>query len=321
NVTDIDVKGQGNLHIAFERLKEKLQEKGYFDIEKKRPLHPFPRKIAIITAETGAAIRDMLKVIREKNRFVEIFLFPSLVQGEFAAQEIASNIDLINKEYKEIDTIIIGRGGGSLEELWAFNEEILADSIYHSAIPIISAVGHEIDYSIADFVADVRAATPTQAAEMAVPDIHLLEEKLTFSLKDIQLFIHRNLTNAENSLYKRGIDDIKAALFEKLQKADRKNEEIFDVLRQKLREMIQENSNKLAIFYNDLENLNPEVLFKRGYSITLDSNRKNVKSIIGINEGDNIFIMLTDGVIEATVKHKTKKNDGKYLDSKEEEDE
>ncbi|MBE3554296.1 MAG: exodeoxyribonuclease VII large subunit [Thermicanus sp.] len=176
-VKEMQPDGIGNLYLAYEELKKKLEEKGYFKAERKKPLPPFPKRIALVTSPTGAAIRDMITTLRRRYPLVQIIVVPVLVQGEEAPLSIANGIDLVNR-FGGIDLIITGRGGGSIEELWAFNEERVAEAIYHSTIHIISAVGHETDTTIADFVADLRAPTPTAAAELAVPHIEQLREKL-----------------------------------------------------------------------------------------------------------------------------------------------
>ncbi len=168
-VEDMQEDGLGNLYIAFEKLKEQLSKEGLFDPSHKKPLPKYPSRIGIVTAPTGAAIRDILSTIARRYPLTETILFPSLVQGEYAAPDIVRNIKRASSY--SLDLLIVGRGGGSIEDLWAFNEEIVARAIYDSEIPIISAVGHEIDFTIADFVADHRAPTPTGAAEMAVPNI------------------------------------------------------------------------------------------------------------------------------------------------------
>ena len=168
--------GIGNLYVAFEKLKQDLAKEGLFQAEHKKPIPKYPTKIGIVTAPTGAAIRDILSTIKRRYPLCETILFPSLVQGEYAAPDIVRNIK--RAASYDIDVLIVGRGGGSIEDLWAFNEEIVARAIYDSEIPIISAVGHEVDFTIADFVADRRAPTPTGAAEMAVPNVVDLEKYL-----------------------------------------------------------------------------------------------------------------------------------------------
>ena len=167
--------GIGNLYLEFEKLKKKLSEEGLFDESHKKKIPRYPNTIGIITASTGAAIRDILTTIKRRYPLVKTILFPSLVQGEYAAEDIVKNINL-SKNY-DLDLLIVGRGGGSIEDMWCFNEEIVARAIYDLEVPVISAVGHEIDFTIADFVADLRAPTPTAAAEMAVPDY---KEVLTY---------------------------------------------------------------------------------------------------------------------------------------------
>jgi exodeoxyribonuclease VII large subunit len=175
--------GEGELQAAFERLKRKLQAEGLFDPKFKKPVPAFPRKVGIVTAIDGAAFRDMISVARRRFPLIEILIAPAKVQGEGSAQSIVNSIELLNLK-KDIDLIIIGRGGGSLEDLWAFNEELVARAVFASAIPVISAVGHEVDFTISDFVADLRAPTPSAAMEIATPDKEdLMDSILQFSLK------------------------------------------------------------------------------------------------------------------------------------------
>ncbi|ANE49041.1 exodeoxyribonuclease VII large subunit [Paenibacillus swuensis] len=176
-VTQMQPDGVGSLYLAYEQLKKKLEDEGLFAAHKKKPLPKYPKAIGVITSPTGAAVRDIMITLQRRHPSVPILLFPVLVQGKQAGASIAKAIDAMNR-HGEVDVLIVGRGGGSLEELWAFNEEIVARSIYRSAIPIISAVGHETDFTIADFVADLRAATPTAAAELAVPHIAELTNQL-----------------------------------------------------------------------------------------------------------------------------------------------
>jgi exodeoxyribonuclease VII large subunit len=169
-IDDIKKDGIGDLHLAFEELKKKLREEGLFDAAYKKPLPLLPQKIAVVTSHTGAAIKDIIRVIKHRNPYVDILIIPVAVQGSGAAEQIAKAIDYANTR-DDIDIIITGRGGGSIEELWAFNEEIVARAIFRSDIPVIAAIGHETDFTIADFTADVRAATPSNGAELAVPEV------------------------------------------------------------------------------------------------------------------------------------------------------
>lgn len=199
-VSDMVEDGVGNLYIAYEQLKKKLEQEGLFDSSLKKKIPRMPRKIGIVTASTGAAIRDILTTLRRRFPIVETILFPALVQGKEAAEDIARKIEIANTY--DIDTLIIGRGGGSIEDLWPFNEEVVARAIYHSRVPVISAVGHEVDFTIADFVADLRAPTPTAAAELAVVDVntvfdYLLKAK-NRSYQALMNFIEVKETQLEN---------------------------------------------------------------------------------------------------------------------------
>ena len=187
-VDSLELDGLGNLYVLFEKLKKKLGEEGLFNPEHKQRIKRVPRKIGVITAPTGAAVRDIISTINNRFPMTEIYLFPTLVQGESAAANIVSMIELANT-FDDIDTIILGRGGGSIEDLWAFNEECVARAIYESRIPIISAVGHEIDFTIADFVADMRAPTPTGAAEMAVPNM----VDLVNYIRQLEIRLNKNI--------------------------------------------------------------------------------------------------------------------------------
>ena len=197
-VEKMEVDGVGNLYIEFEKLKKKLAAEGLFDKSKKKAIPKTPKRIGIVTASTGAAIRDILTTIKRRYPICETILFPSLVQGADAAKDIVRNIELANSY--DIDTLIVGRGGGSIEDLWPFNEEIVARAIYNSKVPVISAVGHEIDFTIADFVADLRAPTPTAAAELAVPNIDTINTYLLNVVNRSTLSINGYIDNKKQTL-------------------------------------------------------------------------------------------------------------------------
>lgn len=319
-VEDLKEDGLGNLYIAFEQLKEKLSKEGLFN--QKRSITKMPTKIGIITAPTGAAIKDILTTIKRRYPICETILFPSLVQGREAANDIVRNIKLAN-EY-DLDTLIIGRGGGSIEDLWSFNEEIVARAIYESKIPTISAVGHEIDFTIADFVADLRAPTPTAAAELAVPSteeiINYLNNVKTRSynsvtsiLKNKKLILNKLqtsyvLTNPSN-MY-----EIKEQKLDNL--IDKLNTNINNIMElNKVRLFKSVNSyvlNNPELLYkfkkqnldnviSKLEVLNPLNTLKRGYSI-VRSKDKVITSVKDINVASDIALTFQDGEIKATVK-------------------
>ena len=256
----------GNLYLEFERLKKKLGEKGYFDDCYKKQIPNFPKKIGIITAPTGAAIRDIITTINRRYKLVELFIFPSLVQGENAKEDIVKNIELANTY--DLDVIILGRGGGSIEDLWAFNEEVVADAVFKSEIPIISAVGHEIDFTISDFVSDLRAPTPTAAAELAVPNtidlinyikqLEIRSNKSVLNLLDINKNKITSLLNSYVLKNPRNMYEVKA------QKLDN----LVDKLNLLIKRNLNDNNNKFINILNKLDALNPINTIKRGYSIT-----------------------------------------------------
>ena len=250
--------GFGSLYIAFEQLKEKLDKEGLFKEEHKKKIPKIPERIGIVTAPTGAAIKDILSTIKRRWPLVETILFPSLVQGEYAKENIVKNIKLA--ENYNLDLLIVGRGGGSIEDLWPFNEEIVARAIYESPIPIISAVGHEIDWTIADFVADKRAPTPTGAAEMAVPNMEdvksYLEQVIIRLNKSINIILEKNIEKLNNLKNNQ--------IFKNPYRMYEIKEQMFDILYEKLREKINiflnTKSHELEILKNSFVFKNPNVL-------------------------------------------------------------
>lgn len=258
--------GIGELQLAFEQLKTRLQEDGLFDEENKKPLPPYPEKIGIVTSPTGAAIQDLLNILNRRSPGIEIILKPVKVQGEGAAPEIAAAIDEFN-EYGKVDVLIIGRGGGSLEDLWAFNEEVVARAIFRSMIPVISAVGHEIDFSISDFVADLRAPTPSAAAELVVPDrSDILDRILQYrkiiieiSLSSIQ-YQRDRLKRITGSYSFLKTPDLVRQYQQRL-------DELTHTMRMTLVHQFRLQSQKLTSLSHRLKALAPESVLKRGYSI------------------------------------------------------
>ena len=258
--------GVGNLYIEFEKLKKKLGERGYFDEKYKKSIPKFPKKIGVITASTGAAIRDIITTINRRYRLAEIILIPTLVQGEKAGEDIVSSLN--KAKDLDLDVIILGRGGGSIEDLWAFNEEIVADAIFNSTIPIISAVGHEIDFTISDFVSDLRAPTPTAAAELAVPNtidlinnINQMKARLGKSILN-KLELSKNKLNALLNSY---ILKNPKGLYEvKMQKLDN----LVDKLNIYTTNIFESKETKYISLIDKMEALNPIKTLKRGYSIT-----------------------------------------------------
>lgn len=297
-VSDMQEDGMGNLYIAFEKLKKQLEGEGLFDEAHKKKIPKYPSKIGVITANTGAAIKDILSTIKRRYKIAEVILFPSLVQGENAASDIVRNIKLASNY--DLDVLIVGRGGGSIEDLWPFNEEIVARAIYECPIPIISAVGHEVDYTIADFVADLRAPTPTGAAEMAVPNM----SDLVSHINQMKIRLNENIIKKIN-IEKLRLDSFKNSyilknpliIYEnKKQKLDIINEKINNIINLK----IENNKNSLINLIDKLELVNPLNILKRGFSLTTKDD-KIIKSVKNVDKSDTLDIRLNDGIIKAKV--------------------
>ena len=313
--------GVGNLYIAFEQLKKKLEEEGLFREDHKKSIPKIPNRVGVITAPTGAAIKDIISTIKRRWPLCEVLLFPALVQGEDAHSDIVKQIK--RAEEYELDTLIVGRGGGSIEDLWAFNEEDVARAIYECTIPVISAVGHEIDFTIADFVADLRAPTPTGAAEMAVPKIsdvaNLLKQikirlnnsitnQITKNRKVLDSIISRNVFKNPMSIYmtKEMMFDslIERLKFSLTNLCNVKEKDLIRIknsyVLQKPYQILDKKSNKYLQLVSKLETLSPLLTLKRGYTISridgkVISSKKNIK------KDDIINIEFNDGDINAKV--------------------
>ena len=320
-VESMEQDGLGNLYIEFEKLKKKLAAEGLFDKDKKKTIPKVPKKIGIVTASTGAAIRDILTTIKRRYPICETILFPSLVQGTDAAKDIARKIEIANTY--DIDTLIVGRGGGSIEDLWPFNEEIVARAIYNSNVPVISAVGHEIDFTIADFVADLRAPTPTAAAELAVPNIDTINTYLDNVVKRSMLSLNnlidikRQLLNTLTSSYilkkPTAMYEIKEQnldfLIDRLNKEmklviDNTNIRLFKVTNSYVLTnpniLYKFKEQNLSHLLNKLDVLNPMNTLKRGYAI-VKSNNKVISDIKNVRKDDIIDIDIKNGNISAKV--------------------
>ena len=320
-VSEMQLDGIGNLYLEYEKLKKKLAEEGLFAPEHKRPIPRYPKKIGIITAPTGAAIRDILSTIKRRYPICETILFPALVQGVGAKESIVAQLE--KAQNYDLDVIICGRGGGSIEDLWAFNEEIVARAIYNSKIPVISAVGHEIDFTIADYVADLRAPTPTGAAEMAVPNltdlINLLEQYKIRSNEGISNILKKNelrLNNVTSSFALKNplnlyaikeqrldnlIDNLNKSIQNKLHSTKLLYSKVVsnNVLKNPY-SLIEKKKNKFDILLKTIEVLNPLKLLDSGYSI-VKLNGKAITDVNLLNKDDIIDIDMHNGIIKASV--------------------
>lgn len=298
-ITDMQPDGLGALNLAFEQLKEKLQNEGLFNAEHKKPLPEFPQKIGVMTAPDGAAVRDIFSVLKRRYPVAEIVFYPVAVQGASAAPEIAKGVQLFN-EKNACDVLIVGRGGGSLEDLWAFNEEIVARAIFASNIPVISAVGHETDFTIADFVADLRAPTPSAAAEVAVPDIFELKAGL-LGLKQHLAVLIKNRVNAEREFL---INTEKQMnLISPSNKILNSRTELVNINEKLINTMLLKLNNekaKISVLASKLNALSPLEVLSRGYAISYKESSP-VTSVKQVAAGDNIKVVVKDGELFATV--------------------
>ena len=328
-VDSMELDGIGNLYLEFERLKKELAKEGLFNKEHKRPIPRFPKKIGIITAPTGAAIRDILSTIKRRYPICETILFPALVQGTGAKESIVKQLNKA-QEY-DLDIIICGRGGGSIEDLWAFNEEIVARAIYNSKIPVISAVGHEIDFTIADYVADLRAPTPTGAAEMAVPNLvdlkSLIEQYKIRANEAVTNIIKKNrikLESLQNSFVLKNplslyeikeqkldsyIDYLNQYMANKLNHAKLMYEKVINnKILKSPQSMFDKKKHQYELLLKTIEVLNPMKLLSSGYSI-VKSNGKVIKNSHDVNLDDVVDIELSEGKLKCSVIGKDELND------------
>ena len=293
----IEPSGQGALALAYEQLKNKLQEKGYFNPEYKKTLPKYPKKIALVTSATGAAIEDMKKVALHRWPLVELILIPTLVQGEDAKFDIVNSINYANT--LDVDIVIVGRGGGSIEDLWVFNEEIVANAIFESKKPIISAVGHEVDFLISDFVADIRAATPSNAIEIALPDINEHRQYIDSLNMDLQnryknVLIHKN--NELHNMFK---------LFEQNSIESKFNfiNEQINILKQSYKnyfnQIINTNQNRINILNDSFESNNPSKKEKNGYA-QISLNNKII-DLEDLKVNDNITLQSPKTIVSCII--------------------
>lgn len=323
-VSDMIEEGVGNLYVAFEKLKEKLSKEGLFDQGYKKKLSKYPKRVGIVTASTGAAIRDVLTTIKRRYPICETYLFPCLVQGENAPDDIVKKIKQAD-EY-DLDVLIVGRGGGSFEDLNCFNDEMVARTIFASKTPIISAVGHEVDFTIADFVADLRAPTPTAAAELAVPNIidisNMLEQykiRMTENIYQKINYLNLTLEGIKNSFViknpelmlntkKQTLDLIQEKINRLIYENYERKKQKFDILKKNYilnnpQTILQKSQHKINIYIEKLKMINPLEVLKRGYSV-IYKNDVMIKNINSLSVNDYISVRLSDGIIDAEIKKK-----------------
>ena len=303
NVNNIEISGLGDLQIAFQQLKDKLQKEGLFDTKYKKSLPAFPKKVAVVTSATGAAVRDVISIISGRTQMTDILVCPCLVQGPEAAGDIARTIEAVNAQCPDVDVMIVGRGGGSMEELWAFNEEIVARAIFLSKIPVISAVGHEIDFTIADFVADRRAETPTAAAQMAVPDSRELVSRLEDQKRSLTDKLQRILRFAELRLQNWSPQRMKDTLSMRVERWEHRIAQEKQRLGHMLSQKIHGYEVQLMQLEQQLQLKNPSLILERGCGILFDENGSSIRSIKETKPGQKIHVRLNDGTLDCDITH------------------
>lgn len=310
NVKQIRAAGMGSLYLAFEALKKKLSDEGLFDPEIKKPIPLYPKRIGVVTSISGAAVRDIIEVSGRRNPSVRLVIFPAQVQGEKAADTIIRGIQTFNR-LRNVDLIIIGRGGGSIEDLWAFNEEKLVRAIAASELPIVSAVGHEVDYSLSDFAADYRAPTPSAAAELTVPEKRMIERRLSDYRNRATQYILHTINNRHQLL-----DNL--ALRVSRQNPVKILKDRFDLIatlrkriHQAIRSQIDQSVLRLKDFQGTIRALDPKEILKRGYSLVYkEEKRQLIRSVKSVKAGEKIVVEVSDGVFKAGVKTVSDPNGG-----------
>lgn len=301
-VKTVEALAKGNLYLAFERLKKKLAAEGLFAPEHKKEIPSYPQRIGVVTSPTGAAVRDILSVLKRRSPHLEIFIAPVLVQGDEAAPQIAQAIEDLNKFTPALDVLLVGRGGGSIEDLWAFNEEVVARAIYNSKIPVISCVGHEVDFTIADFVADLRAPTPSAAAELVVQNSQNTAEHIANLQKRmfqaVSLFYERFKSRFELAINSRVFKDPQTLTQEKEQTLDDLTLRLETAWNEKLTAF----AHRFEVAHQKLNALGPQAVLKRGYSITRKQDGTIISRVTQTAPGETIYVQVQDGMIHTEVK-------------------
>ena len=295
----ITADGEGDLYLKFEQLKKELEELGMFDPCYKQPIPQFVRKLGVVTAPTGAAVQDIINISKRRNPYIQIILYPAIVQGELAADSIVAGIHALEKE--GVDVMIVGRGGGSIEDLWAFNEEKVAKAVFDCSIPIISAVGHETDTTIIDFVSDLRAPTPSAAAELAVFELAALDERFNDAYnrlaREMDLVIKRERRKVENGISRLNALSPQSKIREKRTYLIK----LEDNLSAGMERVLRNRRHRLDIFIEKMNGLSPINKMSTGFAYVSDDSGKMVKDIKGVNKGDKLNLRLVNGIVHTTV--------------------
>ena len=299
--------GMGLLYEKFQALKQELEEMGMFAPEYKQPIPAFSRRVGIVTAPTGAAIRDIMNISYRRNPYVQLILYPALVQGEEAADSIVRGIELLDQSH--VDVIIVGRGGGSMEDLWAFNEEKVARAIFQCETPVISAVGHETDFTIADYVADLRAPTPSAAAELAVADMAAIQGQLQDMQQRLQNRMSERLSDRKKELEHLQEKLKYVSPQHQIQEKYQRLTDIEEELQMLMQQTMKERRHQLMIYVERMKGMSPLEKLSQGYSYTVDARGKKITATEQVQPGDLLQIYVSDGQILAEVKEKEKTED------------
>ena len=295
----ITADGEGDLYLKFEQLKKELSEQGMFDPCYKQPIPQFVRKLGVVTAPTGAAVQDIINISKRRNPYIQIILYPAIVQGELAADSIVAGIHALEKE--GVDVMIVGRGGGSIEDLWAFNEEKVAKAVFDCSIPIISAVGHETDTTIIDFVSDLRAPTPSAAAELAVFELAALDERFNDAynrlVREMDLVIKRERRKVENGISRLNAVSPQSKIREKRTYLIK----LEDNLSSGMERVLRNRRHRLDIFIERMNGLSPINKMSTGFAYVSDGSGKMVKDVNSVNKGDKLDLRLVNGIVHTTV--------------------
>lgn len=297
---EITLEGAGALYERFLALKQELEDMGMFAQEYKQPIPRFIKRLGVVTAPTGAAVQDIRNISMRRNPYLQIILYPALVQGEGAAASIVRGIQMLDEQ--NVDVIIVGRGGGSIEDLWAFNEEAVARAIFECRTPVISAVGHETDFTIADFVADLRAPTPSAAAELAVDDYRSVVETVSSYGDRMNRAMRGKLDLMRTRLEGLQVKFTYLSPEYKLQEQRQYLADMEDELRSSMEKKVQDHRHRLSLYLERFTGLSPLRKLNQGYSYVADKNKKTLTSVEQVSMGDRIYVSVTDGTIETEVR-------------------
>ena len=298
-VKEITPDGAGALYEKYEQLKRELAEEGMFAPEYKQPIPKYIRTLGVVTADTGAAVRDIIQIASRRNPYVQIILYPALVQGASAAPSIVNGIHALERQ--GVDVMIVGRGGGSIEDLWAFNERIVAQAVFDCTVPIISAVGHETDTTIIDYVADLRAPTPSAAAELAVARVSDIENEILDRQERLYYRMEKVLQRK-----KQQADQLEMRLkyvspMNRIREKRTYSVQLEDRLQNRMQRILQDRRHALALYIERMKALSPLQKLNSGFSYVEDAQGKNVRSVAGIQKGDSLRIRVSDGIIDTCV--------------------